>query len=110
MKKGSSGEFGHTTVHKELDKDLQLHPNCGNPKCLEAYVNAKLEQAPNSEIPPEVQEVLEDKLRDLIFSFTPNVILVDLEALPSLTNPVTKNLRDFVDNLTGKWEHDEIKI
>lgn len=109
-KNGSSAEFGHTSVHINPEKELEFKPKCGNPNCLESYINAKLMNEKGDKIPSEVEMVLEEKLRDLIFSFTPNVILIDLVALPTIIDKVINNVRGFTDSLVGKWGHDKIKV
>lgn len=91
---GSANEFGHTSVtHADFEKDTC---NCGNPKCLETFVNHKLAENDNDSATAEIAETLSYKLRDLIFLYNPSLLVVDLLAFPSMVNPVMENLDEFI--------------
>ncbi len=91
---GSANEFGHTSVSRSDHEELKC--NCGNPKCLETYVNEKISSAPTGKVPDEVTEVLTDKLKDLIFLYNPSLVIVDLLAFPQLSNPVIGEINKFI--------------
>ena len=108
---GSAGEFGHTSVHLNVEEDLNMEPLCGNPRCLETYVNTKLKQSDaNDPIPPEIPEAIKHKLIDITFTFTPNQLIVDMSGLPSLAKPIINETKEFVRNLIGRWEHNHLTV
>lgn len=109
-KRGSSGELGHTSVHTMKEENIKLESHCGNPKCLETYINDKLSDTDKIEVPKEVQAVIKEKIIDLIFTLTPDTIFIDMEGLPSIAEIVVQDLRNFVDSLETKRTHNQIKI
>ncbi|MEF8725462.1 MAG: ROK family protein, partial [Candidatus Bipolaricaulota bacterium] len=92
---GSANEFGHTSVARtDFDQDTC---NCGNPKCLETFVNRKLGEQNNEPAMDDIAEALSDKLRDLIFFYNPSLLVVDLLAFPRMVKLVMDELDDFIE-------------
>jgi len=91
---GSANEFGHTSVARtDFEQDTC---NCGNPKCLETFVNHKLAENGSDKPTAEIAEALSYKLRDLVFLYNPSLLVVDLLAFPRMVNPVMNNLEEFI--------------
>ena len=91
---GSANEFGHTSVARtEFEQDTC---NCGNPKCLETFINHKLTEMDNENATEEIAKGLSYKLRDLIFLYNPSLLVVDLLAFPRMVNPVLEELDEFI--------------
>lgn len=92
---GSANEFGHTSVARS---DFEQETcNCGNPKCLETFVNHRLAGPDKESANGEIVEALSNKLRDLIFLYNPSLLVVDLLAFPRLVNPVMDRLDEFIE-------------
>lgn len=105
---GTAGEFGHMSVTSE---DSDLPPtNCGNDNCLESYVNAELENSDGSFVPQSITEKIIQKIKDLVFVFSPSLIVVDLEAFPEITGEVITELRAFSSKVSETVGLEEIKI
>ncbi|MFP3953015.1 MAG: ROK family protein [Candidatus Acetothermia bacterium] len=105
---GSANEFGHTSVSRGDHGELKC--NCGNPKCLETYVNQKISGAPAGRLPEEVVEVLTDKLKDLIFLYNPSLLIVDLLAFPQLSSPVLEGINQFIELRHGHLDFDRPEV
>ena len=93
---GSANEFGHTSVAR-TDFE-QATCNCGNPKCLETFVNRKIGEPDDSATTDEIAVALSDKLRDLVFLYNPSLLVVDLLAFPRMVKPVMEELNDFIES------------
>lgn len=106
---GSAGEFGHMSVTYE-DSDLP-ETNCGNDNCLESFLNDTLEENDGFSVPDAISRVIKQKIKDLVFVFSPSLIIVDLEAFPEITEEVMTELESFTSNLerTLGLEHIRIK-
>jgi hypothetical protein len=105
---GSAGEFGHMSIST---KNSGLpRTNCGNENCLESFVNAELEGNPRTSIPESIREVIEQKIKDLVFVFSPSLIIVDLEAFPEISEAVIEELKDFASGLESTMGLEKIEI
>ena len=106
---GTTGEFGHSPAPIEVDSSLSPQPHCGNPDCLETYVNDRFDPTNTNKTPDEVRRVLEKKIRSLLFSFNPALLLLDLTALPDISDPVLDHTKEFVQELNKPYK-DKIPI
>ncbi|MCF7890559.1 ROK family transcriptional regulator [Candidatus Bipolaricaulota bacterium] len=107
---GSAGEFGHMSIRSE-DADAELPPtNCGNDNCLESFVNARLEENGGLSVPDSISRAIQQKIKDLVFVFSPSLIIVDLEAFPEITDEVITELESFTSTLGQSMGLENIRI
>ncbi|MFB6291238.1 MAG: ROK family protein, partial [Candidatus Bipolaricaulia bacterium] len=106
--KGSAGEFGHMSITAE---DSDLPPtNCGNDNCLESFVNEELDNNDGFSVPESITGAIEQKIKDLVFVFSPSLIIVDLEAFPEISDEVINELKSFSSSLGQTMGIGEIQI
>lgn len=106
---GSAGEFGHMSIHTSNVKK-KLTPKCGNINCLESFINNKLNENGKTTVPSTITDAVKQQIKDLIFAFSPSLIIVDLDAFPEITGEVTAELKSFTDNLSETMGLENIKI
>ncbi len=107
---GTAGEFGHTSVSVDPGEELP-RCKCGNENCLDNYVNTKISQASNHrEFPSEIKEALNQKIKDLLFTFNPSLLVVDMEAFPEIRREVFENAKSFSRELANELCIEEIEI
>lgn len=106
---GSAGEFGHMSVSPEHEIDLP-QTFCGNDNCLESFVNSKIARTDGSHVPEVIKDLIEQKIQDLIFAFSPSVIVIDLAAFPEITEEIIKELSEFVNELKTTVGIGDIKV
>ncbi|MBS3787007.1 ROK family transcriptional regulator [Candidatus Bipolaricaulota bacterium] len=105
---GSAGEFGHMSVTSE---DSDLPPtNCGNDNCLESFVNDKLEDNDGLSVPDSITRAIKQKIKDLVFVFSPSLIIVDMDAFPEITDEVMTELESFTSSLEKTMGLEKIRI
>ena len=105
---GSAGEFGHMSISSE-DSDLPK-TNCGNDNCLESFVNAELNNNDGYSVPESITRAIQQKIKDLVFVFSPSLIIVDLEAFPEITEEVITELESFTTRLRNTMGLERIQI
>ena len=108
--RGSAGEFGHLSI-TALSSDRELpETSCGNDNCLESFVNAELEGSNGLSVPNSITRAIKQKIKDLVFVFSPSLIIVDLEAFPEITEDVITELESFSSRLKRTMGLDKIDI
>ena len=105
---GSAGEFGHMSISTE-DPELP-ETSCGNDNCLESFVNETLDQRDGYSVPKEIKRAIEQKIKDLVFVFSPSLIIVDLEAFPEITDEVISELESFTSKVRETMGLERIDI
>jgi len=106
---GSAGEFGHMSVSAGFNHDFP-QTNCGNANCIESFVNSELSQVDGDRVPAVVGELIEQKIKDLIFAFSPSIIIVDLAAFPEITCDIIDSLKEFVKVLKSRVGVGDIQV
>lgn len=97
---GSTCEFGHMSVTSESTSGLP-ETRCGNSNCLESYINAEIKRDDGFSVPSTITRAIEQKIKDLVFAFSPSLIIVDLDAFPEISDEIISEL----DNFTAKLEN-----
>lgn len=105
---GSAGEFGHMSVSSE-NSDLP-ETDCGNDNCLESFVNDKMENNDGYSVPDTISRAIKQKIKDLVFVFSPSLIIVDMEAFPEITEEVIAELKSFTSDLERTIGLEKIEI
>ena len=103
---GSAGEFGHMSISS---KDPNLpETTCGNDNCLESFVNAELDNYDGIAVPDSITRAIQQKIKDLVFVFSPSLIFVDLEAFPEIADEVMYELESFTARLENSMGLEKI--
>lgn len=107
---GSAGEFGHMSVTPGDKQSNIRETKCGNTNCLESFVNGKLDENDGFSVPGTVVEAIQQNVKDLVFAFSPSLLIVDLDAFPEVTGDVMDELNMFTDGLKETMGLEKVKI
>lgn len=107
---GSAGEFGHMSVAPADGQSGTPETNCGNTNCLESFVNSELNENDGFSVPGSVLEAIQQNVKDLVFAFSPSLLIVDLDAFPEISDDVMGELDRFTDNLENTMGLEEVEI
>lgn len=106
---GSAGEFGHMSISSAGDSRTP-ETKCGNTNCLESFVNGELGDNDGFAVPKSVVDAIQQNIKDLVFAFSPSLIIVDLDAFPEITGQVMEELEAFTDGLKETMGLDKVEI
>lgn len=95
---GSAGEFGHMSI-SSAGNSRTPETKCGNTNCLESFVNGELGDSDGFAVPKSVIDAIQQNIKDLVFAFSPSLIIVDLDAFPEITGQVMEELEVFTEGL-----------
>lgn len=95
---GSTGEFGHMSV-ASVDISGLPETKCGNANCLESYINSEIVKNDGFSVPSTITRAIEQKIKDLVFAFSPSLIIIDLDAFPEISDEVISELESFAGEL-----------
>jgi len=105
---GSAGEFGHMSISSGDARTPAT--KCGNNNCLESFVNDELSDSDGFAVPQSVVDAIQQNIKDLVFAFSPSLIIVDLDAFPEITDQVMEELALFTDGLKETMGLDRVEI
>ncbi|MFP4136139.1 MAG: ROK family transcriptional regulator [Candidatus Acetothermia bacterium] len=107
---GSAGEFGHMSVGPANGQLRVPETKCGNTNCLESFVNGKLREDGGVSVPDSVVKAVEQNIKDLVYAFSPSLLIVDLDAFPEISDDVLEGLEKFTEGLKETMGLDEMEI
>ncbi len=107
---GSAGEFGHMSVAPPDGQAGTPETNCGNTNCLESFVNSELNENDGFSVPGSVVEAIQQNVKDLVFAFSPSLLIVDFDAFPEVSDEVMGELDRFTDDLENTMGLEEVEI
>ncbi|MBS3765507.1 ROK family protein, partial [Candidatus Bipolaricaulota bacterium] len=107
---GSAGEFGHMSVAPPDGQSGTPETNCGNTNCLESFVNSELNENDGFSVPGSVVEAIQQNVKDLVFAFSPSLLIVDFDAFPEVSDEVMGELDRFTDDLENTMGLEEVEI
>ncbi len=106
---GSAGEFGHMSISSTGDSRAP-ETKCGNANCLESFVNDELSDSDGFAVPKSVVDAIQQNIKDLVFAFSPSLIIIDLDAFPEITGQVMEELEVFTEGLKETMGLDKFEI
>jgi hypothetical protein len=107
---GSAGEFGHMSFSSPSESSYTPDTKCGNTNCLESYVNGELSDSDDFAVPKSVVGAIQQNIKDLVFAFSPSLIIIDLGAFPEITGQVMKELEVFTNQLKDTMGLEKVEI
>jgi hypothetical protein len=106
---GSAGEFGHMSI-SSAGNFRTPETKCGNTNCLESFVNDELSDSDDFAVPKSVVGSIQQNIKDLVFAFSPSLIIIDLDAFPEITGQVMKELEVFTNQLKETMGLEKVEI
>lgn len=106
---GSTGEFGHMSV-RSYDAAELPSTDCGNDNCLESFINSQINKDNGFSVSPKITQAIQQKIKDLVFAFSPSLIIVDLDAFPEISEEVLAELNTFINSVNETMGLENVQI